>query len=190
MAPPSKHPQNIISEKNITSNVYTESIRLIYHSTLSAVGAIVTAVSFLVYLFNDHIPSTTLYGWACYMGMVALLRLGAYLLFQRNEEKIHQSSKGFIVIVMALLTGLGWGASSVLFWPLLTFDLQLLLVLVIVAYTAGALTTTFPVPIALQSLLLPSVAPLSILFLSCQENSLFPSAQCSCFFLRLSLERR
>jgi hypothetical protein len=67
---------------------------------------------------------------------------------------------------MAGLTGLGGGVCSFLFFPSLAFEQQLALILVIVAYTAGALTTTFPVPVALFSLLLPAGAPLVYLIFS------------------------
>jgi len=58
------------------------------------------------------------------------------------------------------------GACSLLFFNYLTFQEQEVLILVVVAYSAGALTTTFPVPVALAVLLLPSVVPLVFLIYS------------------------
>ncbi len=159
MASISEKERNVDSNA-ISSSVYAESIRLIFDSTLSAVGAMFTAASFLVYLFIQSIPPMKLYSWVSYMFLVALLRLFTYLKYRGIDEQLRGAVWGKIAIIIAGLTGLGWGMGVILFWPLLTYDLQLILLLVVVAYTAGALTTTFPVAIALYCLLLPAILPL------------------------------
>lgn len=169
--------------KSIESSIYAENIRLVYDSTLSAVAAIVIAVSFLIYLFNDSLPPYIIYGWTGYMLMVVFVRLIVYWAFNRVEEKQGNSLWGKLAILMAGLTGLGWGLCSLLFFPSLAFEQHLLLTLVIVAYTAGALTTTFPVPAVIFSLLLPAVAPLVYLIFSLGGKLTFSIGSMLIFFL-------
>jgi signal transduction histidine kinase/AmiR/NasT family two-component response regulator len=169
--------------KSIESSIYAENIRLIYDATLSSVAAIVVAVGFLTYLFNASLPPSILYGWAGYMLMVVLIRSLVYWAFNRVEENQSNAIWGKLAIFMAGLTGLGWGFSSLIFFPALVFEQQLLLTLVIVAYTAGALTTTFPVNAALFSLLLPAVAPLVYLIFSMGGKLAFPIGSMLVFFL-------
>ena len=158
---------------SIESAIYSEKIRLIYTSTVSAVAAIVVAIGFLIHLFKDSLPHYVLYGWAGYMLTVALVRLLLYWAFNCVKEKQTNALWGKLAILMAGSTGLGWGVCSILFFRSLTFDQFQLLILVIVAYTAGALTTTFPVPVALFSLLLPAVIPLAYLIFSVGDKLAF-----------------
>ncbi len=169
--------------KSIESSIYVENIRLVYDSTLSAIAAILISVGFLVYLFNDSLPPYIVYGWAGYMLMVVLVRLLVYWSYKRVQEKQGDALWGKLAILTAGLTGLGWGGCSLLFFPSLAFEQHLLLILVIVAYTAGALTTTFPVPAVLLSLLLPAVAPLVYLIFSLENKLTFSIGSMLIFFL-------
>ncbi len=166
----SEEQQNPVSD-NIESNVYAKCIRLIYDSTISAVGAILTATGFLTYLLNDFIPATILYGWAVYMSLLVIVRFIIYQLFCRIDEQQRGPVWGWLAIAMAGLTGIGWGSCSILFFPLLASELKLVLLLVIVAYTAGALTTMFSVPVALNAIILPSVIPL-VYFIFSEGNKI------------------
>ncbi len=98
--------------KSIELSICAENIRLIYGATLSAVAAIVIAVSFLIYLFRLSLPPYILYGWAGYMLMVVIVRSIVYWAFNRVEEKQIYAFWGKMAIFMAGLTGLGWGLSS------------------------------------------------------------------------------
>lgn len=171
------------SSKSIEASIYAENIRLVYDSTLSAVAAIVIATGFLIYLFNTFLPPLILYGWSGYMLMVVSVRLFVYWQFSRNREKQSNAVWGKLAIFLAGLTGLGWGGCSLLFFPPLAFEQHLLLTIVIVAYTAGALTTTFPVPAVMFSLLLPAVAPLVYLIFSLDGTLGFPMGSMLVYFL-------
>lgn len=147
--------------RNIQSNVYVENIRLIYRSTLSAVAAILTAVSFLSYLFIDYTPVVALFAWAGFMLTVAFFRLFLwYAYFRGGRTKQRMAYWGCLAVAMSCITGIGWGAASILFFPFLPFEYQLVLLLVVVAYSAGGLTTTFPVHNACVSLIFFSTVPL------------------------------
>ena len=152
----------------IHENIRTESICLVYDSTLSAVAAIVIAVGFLTYLFIDSVPKFLFGSWAAYMLAVAAGRLAIFQAFLHRDTQCFNPIWTRLVIVVAALTGIGWGACSLLFFNSLAFDHQAVLILVVVAYSAGALTTMFPVPTALTALLLPSVTPLVFLIFSLQ----------------------
>lgn len=169
--------------KKIQSSIYAENIRLVYDSTLSAVAAIVVAVGFLTYLFQESLPLSILYGWVGYMLTVVIVRSLVYWAFNRFEERQSNALWEKLAIFMAGLTGLGWGVGSLLFFPSLILEQQLLLTIVIVAYSAGALTSTFPVPPALFSLLLPAVSPLVYLTFSMGGKFAFPIGSMLTFFL-------
>lgn len=169
--------------KSVESATKREQIRLLYDSTLPAVAAIIIAVCFLIYLFKSSLLPVVLYGWAGYMLIVVIVRSLVYWAFNRAKEKQTKTLWGNLAILMAGLTGFGWGICSFLFFPSLSSEQQLLLILVIVAYTAGALTTTFPVPAALLSLLLPAVTPLVYFIFSLGGKLAFSIGSMLIFFL-------
>ena len=168
---------------SIEKNIYTESIRLILDSTPSAAAAIVIAVSFVAYLFIDSLPHHLFGGWAAYMLVVAIIRLALYQVFRHQQQDHFNPIWARLIILMALLTGLGWGACSLIFFNYLPFPEQEVLVLVVVAYSAGALTTLFPVPAALAALLLPSLMPLLFLLYSLEGRIPFSIASMLLVFL-------
>lgn len=117
-----------------------------YDSTPWAIAAIVIAVSFLTYLFIDNCPRFLFSAWVAYMLAVALVRLLIYLAFYRRNTDHYNPIWARLSLLFAVLTGIGWGACSLLFFNSPAFQEQEVLILVVVAYSAGALTTMFPVP--------------------------------------------
>ena len=148
--------------REIESRIYAEKISLVYDATPPAVAAIVTAVAVLTYLFSDAIPPYISFGWAGSMLALAITRAGIYWLYCQQKEKRENAFWSRLAIVMAGLTGLGWGLCTIFFFPWLEFVEKLVLGLVIVTYISGAMTTIFPVPLALSSLFLPAMIPLII----------------------------
>jgi len=145
---------------NVEGNIYAESIRLVYAATPAAAAAIVIAVGFLTYLFSDVLPRQLYFGWFAYMMTVAAGRLVLYQRFRNRKNNHENPIWARLAVVSAALTGIGWGACSLLFFKSLTFPEQEVLILVVVAYTAGSITTMFPVAVAFAALLLPAVVPL------------------------------
>jgi len=166
-------PQQKASAHDIKNNIYTESIRLVYASTPMASAAIVVAVAFLIHLFSSHLPKMLFWGWVLYMLAIAVGRIVLYQLFKSRANRHHDPVWSRLVIVSTALTGIGWGACSLLFFNLLPFPEQEVLILVVVAYTAGSLTTMFSVVAALSSLLLPAVVPLVFLIFALDGSLAF-----------------
>lgn len=169
--------------QSVEHNIYAEHIRLVYDSTPSAAAAIVVAVGFLTYLFIDTLPKPSFVSWAAYMLFVAGGRLIGYLAFLRRDKRQYNPLWARLAILAAALTGVGWGVCSLLFFNVLSFQEQEVLILVVVAYTAGSLTTMFPVPIALLALLLPSTLPLVFLVFSLSGKLPFAIGSMLVFFL-------
>lgn len=171
------------TSRSIEENIYAESIRLVFESTPSAVAAIVIAVSFLAYLFIDSLPKFLFGAWAGYMLVVAIGRLILYQAFRHRDKDHYNPIWARLVMLVAAITGIGWGACSLLFFNTLGFQEQEVLILVVVAYSAGALTTMFPVPAALIALMLPSVVPLVFLVFSLDGKLPFSIGSMLVFFL-------
>ena len=167
--------QQKTTRHDIKDNIYTESIRLVYASTPMAAAAIVVAVAFLAHLFNSYLPKMLFWGWVVYMLSIAAGRMVLYLLFRYKANRHHDPIWSRLMIASTALTGIGWGACSLLFFNLLPFSEKEVLILVVVAYTAGSLTTMFTVMAALASLLLPAVVPLIFLIFSLEGSLAFSS---------------
>jgi len=142
------------------SRVYAERIRLLYSSTTSAVWAILVAVGFFLYISAAYLPTVLLYGWPGYMLLAATLRLAADHAFTRVTTDQSKPLWGKLYILLAALTGIGFGFAALLFLPLVPTTHQYVLQLILVAYMIGALTTLYPLPTAFAALVLPMLLPL------------------------------
>jgi len=178
-----EHTEQRSTSRSIEEKISIESIRLAYNSTPSATAAIVIAVGFLTYLFIDTLPEIPFIAWAAYMLVVAAGRLISYLAFRLREKEHNRPIWARLLMLVAALTGLGWGACALLFFNALAFHEQEVLILIVVAYSAGALTTLFPVPAALAALLLPAVIPLLFLTYSLEGKLPFSIASMLVVFL-------
>ena len=158
----------------VNEKIYKEKIDLLYASTHFAVIAIVVAACFLVFLFKESVSPSSLYGWFGYMLAVALFREIIYFTFTRKNSLQSNEDWGRLVIICSVLTGLGWGASSLVLFPSLAPIEQLILIMVIVAYIAGAHTSMFALPQALFSLVFPATIPIIYQAFSTGENFSFP----------------
>lgn len=137
--------------------------RMLYESTTMATVAIVASTGVLAYLLHDTVPAAMVYPWAICMFAIALARLISMLLFRHNAPEGDQL-RFWVKLFMALcgLIGLGWGVAGYLFPQPGQFIAQIMVILVTVGYTSGALATLPAYMPAFLCLVLPSLVPLTL----------------------------
>lgn len=143
----------------IDDRIRIEQVRLLYSSTPLAITAIFVAIAAISFILHAQIPHGILYGWGFYMFCIAVTRFVIYRRFLQDSECYHCSMWIRIFVATSFLTGSGWGAAVMLFLPLLDQVYQLLLLLTIVAYLAGAMTTLFPSKVALFMMYITILLP-------------------------------
>jgi signal transduction histidine kinase len=143
--------------------VFSKKIELLYASTLNAVAATGVAVVFIQYLFSGIVPQSVLNAWSAFILGVVTLRVISYILFKRVRKSLEDDRWFSIHLFLTSAVGLTWGASTLSFFPYFDTVQQITLLIIIVSYVSGALTTQFSSTLAFSSILVPSIAPLIVL---------------------------
>ncbi|MGD2117556.1 MAG: response regulator [Chromatiales bacterium] len=153
-------------DQDIDALVYAERVRLLYSSTVLAALAIFATSGSVGFLLNNLIADKLLFGWLAFMLLVASSRLSLYFIFRLKPDTHTSPIWGLLQTLMALLTGAGWGVAALAFIPGSDAVYQMAVALVIVAFSAGALTTQFPLPQALAAIFFPAILPLTYIAFS------------------------
>ncbi|RMG33845.1 MAG: response regulator [Gammaproteobacteria bacterium] len=140
--------------------VHAEQVRLLYASTLTALPVILILVGIIDYLFRGHVETAWLVGWSLAMLGVVAVRLLAMYRYNRAREEQDPYDWGRLYRWLATLTGIAWGVGGFVFYPTLDRELQLILLLIVSAYVAGATSTQFPLPAAFAGMVYGAMLPL------------------------------
>lgn len=149
------------SSSSTADLVYAEQVGLLYASISSAVPAIIAVSGIVSFLLWDAVPRAWLLSWIGVMLTLGAARLGLRALFSRKGVNRSDRHWGRLYILMAGLTGVGWGAAAFVFLPIIEPAQQLTLTLITMAYMAGAVTTQFPLPGAFVAIMYTGLLPLT-----------------------------
>ncbi|MBI2814778.1 MAG: response regulator [Opitutae bacterium] len=139
-----------------------EIIRLAYDDLPVALVAIVVVSTGLAWVVaRNHAPAHAWVWLACMLAMVA----GRYFLVRRFRQTRHETGQVQVnerrFVIGAVLGGVGWGYAGWAFYPLMSGEHELsLLVLVLAGMTAGATRSLGPLPKACWSFQLLALLPL------------------------------
>ncbi|SDP80432.1 response regulator [Desulforhopalus singaporensis] len=147
-------------QQRIYSRIQSERIRLVYKSTLMAIIAFVVAVIFLIYLVKDSLPPGLITVWGMFMVFTALFRLVLYSVYLIKKNQYEDMVYIRCNILVAAMTGLGWGSCAFFFFPFLSIVESCIVTLIITSYLAGGLTTLFPFVSTFSFFFFPASIPL------------------------------
>lgn len=152
--------------------VYAEQVDLLYRPLLLSVAATVVAGALFVVAQWHVIAPLLIAEWVLLLALVTFLRLGLALAYRRRQPPADEARTwGRLFVVGAGLAGLTWGAGSVMLFPADSLDHQVIVVLVMTGMSAGATTTLSAVPAATMVFLVPTMLPVTLLFVA-QDNEL------------------
>ena len=166
-----------------------EQTWLLYANLPTAIGVNLVLALILVYVQRSVIDHALLYGWLILMIMVSLYRAILVVLWHRNKE----SSVSFILRwrhrfrVWIIASGLIWGMSSILLFPVGNIPHQVFLSFVLAGLSAGAVTSLSVDRLSVLSFLPLTLVPLIVRFgMESSEISLSMGVMTTLFLIAIS----
>ena len=145
-----------------TRRAQADIVRLGYSDLPAGLAATLIVTVGLAWIVSRHPGAEHVWLWLTAMLLISAWRFGAVLWFRRIKRDHEQAIAGERrFIIGAVAAGLGWGYAAWVFYPILTGDHELpLLVLVLAGMTAGATRSLGPIPVACWSFQVLSLLPL------------------------------
>ncbi|TLS75341.1 response regulator [Mariprofundus erugo] len=145
------------------SRAFSDSIQLLYASTVQSTAAAVIGSVAVAYFMLDIIAAKTVYTWLACMLTFAAGRFVLSLLYTKQQPQQHTLYKwAHLYALLAGLIGAGWGVAAYFFLLPDQASYQTTLTLVIVGYMAGSVTTLSTFPPAFLAMALPSLLALAL----------------------------
>ncbi len=144
-----------------------EIVGMLYASLGQAMLANFIGATLVAYLLRDLLPPWMLYGWLCFMLVVATARRVSQSFYFQHAPKGESTRPWRLLFVFqACLVGLGWGAAGYFF--VLPNDplLQALVTLTIIGYMAGSVSSLSIYLPAFAFMFFPALVPLILRTLS------------------------
>ena len=152
-----------ISSRHRASEIDAELVKFLYEKAPFAFLANVINAPILVTIEWQVVSHPALVIW---LAFTLVLTAARYLLVRRFRQlSPGPSARGrweILFSVGALLSGLGWGATAVFFFPEGAAEHQLFITFVLAGMTAGAVTTLSPRMVALVLFVIPALLPLGV----------------------------
>ncbi len=129
-----------------------------WHGILVGVLTTATGVSFIFY---DNISDTTLFTWLFSVYILTYIRHLSVKRFKTQDYEPATVIKwGWIFAFFTFMSGLVWGAASILFFSPDNLQLFNLLTLIIIAMCVGSLGALSSYPLAYIVFVLPAISPM------------------------------
>ena len=184
-----------LSDSNVTQSdaLKIEQTRLLYANLPTAIGVNVVLALILVYVQRSVIDHALLYGWLVLMIAVSLYRTILVIFWRRHNESESESAISSILLwrrkfrIWLIVSGMVWGMSSVLLFPVGDTLHQAFLSFVLAGLSAGAVTSLSADRLSVLSFLPLTLIPLIIRFgMESSEISLSMSVMITLFLIVVS----
>ncbi len=153
------------------ADVETELIRIVYQQSYTAlIGVIATATGIAV-VFVNEVSAQVVSAWLITIYVLSFIRYLSIKKFKAQdglaETVIHW---GRLFAFFAFLSGLTWGAASIIFFTPDKIELFNILALIIIAMSVGSLAALSAYPKAFYLFVVPAMLPMIWRYLSVDES--------------------
>lgn len=149
-----------------------ELIKILYqqaHTALIGVIATATGVS-VIYFFND-IPKLTVTIWLMTIYILSFIRYLSIKKFKRLNKDVTDNSRwGMVFTFFTFLSGITWGAASIIFYTPESLQLFSILTLIIIAMSVGSLAALSSFPKSYYFFIIPTMLPIIWRYLTVDEQ--------------------
>ena len=165
LASSSAEAKRVIQDQRREGLVRTELVRLLYSNATVGIWVTVAVAPVLSYLEGD-LPHPATLGWLLYMLAVTAARFTLVRHYRRRSTvSAKDETWGAAFAVVTGLSGLGWGAASVLLYPEADLAKQVVLAFVLGGVMLGAAFLLAPRPAAFLAFIIPTGFSLTVRFL-------------------------
>jgi diguanylate cyclase (GGDEF)-like protein len=166
-------------------DLYTEQIRLLYHNSLPSAGAGFILTILIRLVLDAVLPGEILNIWTGYMLVLMLYRVVLCHFYTNLNNIVCTRTWANLIIVSALLTGIGW-AGFIIFVDIVD-DPDYKLIMIIVAF--GVMAALVPVFTALLSAFFAAILPtaIALIYISvyCQNGGMLLPLTASLVYVAL-----
>lgn len=155
------------TKDELDAQVYSEQVRLLYKPFGLTIFATLVAATMFVAVQWHFIDSVILGSWLATITVIMAFRTMLYIAYRRASPGVAESRLwGNRFVIGVAVTGLAWGVGSVLLFPEDNMEHQLVVALVMMGLSAGAVTNLGVMRAALLALIIPVLLPVIILFIN------------------------
>jgi signal transduction histidine kinase/CheY-like chemotaxis protein len=150
------------SPADSTRRAQAEIVRLSFGDLPAGLMATIVVSSGLSWIVSRHPGTGHVWFWLAAVLAISAWRFSVILWYRKAKRDLaHVEIGERRFVIGAVLAGLGWGYAAWVFYPILTGDHELpLLVLVLAGMTAGATRSLGPIPVACWSFQTLTIVPL------------------------------
>lgn len=171
----------------LANNLQRERILLVREQLpMMMLGSLLGSVP-LALVVND-VPGVHNLEWLLAIYLYTGLRYLHSRLFAPNPDNMSEILRsGRMQIWLAMVSGIAWGASGLLFFDARHIPEFTFLILTLVCMISGSMTSLSPLPLAFASFAIPAMSPLILAMLMEGERYFYWMAAAASFFLIFSL---
>ena len=147
-------------DENQLKVINAEKTRLLYSSLAVSLYATITASVCFSAVQWDVVPHSRIIIWQTLILLVVLIRATTLLAYQRarpDDDQIERWKKFFVTGTAA--AGIAWGLGGILLFPAHNPEHQVLVILVMLAMAAGAMTSLGIIPFIFLLFVTPTMLP-------------------------------
>jgi len=162
-----------VSEQHETAQGYdveAELIRMLYQQAYTAlIGVVATATGIAAVFFNE-VSNQLVATWLVTIYVLSFVRYRSIKKFKAQQEHAEILRWGQLFAFFAFLSGLTWGAASIIFFTPHNLELFNILTLIIIAMSVGSSAALSAYPKAYYLFIVPAMLPMIWRYLSIDES--------------------
>ena len=169
----------IKNTKNVTSgappisqgaDIETELIRVLYQQAYTALIGVVATATGVAVIFVNEVPNRIVIFWLLAIYVLSFIRYLSIKKFKAQKNPATAIYWGQLFAFFAFLSGLTWGAASMIFFIPDNLELFNILALIIIAMSVGSLAALSAYPKAYYLFVIPAMLPMIWRYLSIDES--------------------
>lgn len=153
------------------SKVDVELIKILYKQASSALIGVIATATGISLVFINEVADVTVYIWLAIIYCLTLVRYLSLRQFKKSDKQFNEVIRwGKLFAFFAFLSGLSWGAVSVVFFTADNLQIFNILTLIVIAMSMGSLAALSAHPIAYYLFVIPTYATMIWRYLSIDDS--------------------
>jgi len=152
------------------ANVETELIRALYQQSYTALIGVIATATGIAAIFINEVSSQIVAIWLITIYVLSFVRYSSIKKFNAQQGHAAAVRWGQLFAFFAFLSGLTWGAASIIFFTPDNLELFNILTLIIIAMSVGSLAALSAYPKAYYLFVVPAMLPMIWRYLSIDES--------------------
>ncbi len=156
----------VAQHTHLSQQVFIEQIHALYKYLLVILLANFVVGSTMIYGLWNVVSQQTLIFWGAALLASIILRIFLYMMYRRVDRRCVGQRQVIFFVLGSGLTGMVWGATSVILFPAGALEYQLFMLFILVGMGAGAVSSLTAYMPAFYAYFIPSLLPACLVLVS------------------------